>query len=49
MYFGVARDGEGKLEAHVWLRAGYVNVVGGERAANFRVLKTFPETSQPAS
>jgi len=49
MYYGVARDGEGKLEAHVWLRAGYVNVVGGERAANFRVLKTFPETSQPTS
>jgi hypothetical protein len=45
IYYGVARGYEGKMEAHVWLRAGGVNVVGGERAVNFRVLKTFPETA----
>ena len=45
IHYGVARDREGKLQAHVWLLAGDVNVVGGEGAANFRVLKTFPETA----
>lgn len=44
IHYGVKRDREGKPEAHVWLLAGDVSVVGGERAANFRVLKTFPET-----
>lgn len=46
MYYGVAHTTEGNLEAHVWLVADGVNVVGAERAANFRVLKTFPDTGE---
>jgi hypothetical protein len=42
MYYGVARSREGELEAHVWLMTGDRYVVGGESAANFHVLKTFP-------
>jgi hypothetical protein len=42
IYYGVAHSSEGELEAHVWLMTGDRYVVGGESAANFRVLKTFP-------
>lgn len=46
MYYGVAHSPEGVLEAHVWLMTGDRYIVGGETAANFRVLKTFPAAPQ---
>lgn len=40
LHYGVARGGE-RLTAHVWVRWGEVDVVGGEQAAAFRELASF--------
>ncbi len=40
LYYG-ARAGE-TLDAHVWVRLGDVDVVGGEEAPPYAVLATFP-------
>ena len=34
--------GSGRLEAHVWVRAGGEIIMGGEQAADFAELATFP-------
>jgi hypothetical protein len=49
MYYGVAHSPEGVLEAHVWLMTGDRYIVGGETAAGFKVVKTFPSAAQPPS
>jgi hypothetical protein len=36
------RPGSGRLEAHVWISVGGETVMGGEQAANFAELATFP-------
>jgi hypothetical protein len=41
LYYGVAQDDEIGLHAHVWVRAGELDVIGGERAGRFAVLATF--------
>ena len=42
LYYGVAPDTKGGLAAHVWVREGEVDIVGGEFASRFAVLATFP-------
>ena len=42
LYYGAAQDGRRGLHAHVWVRDGDVDVVGGETASHYAVLATFP-------
>ena len=42
LYYGAAPDDEKGLAAHVWVRDGDVDVIGGEIASRFAVLTTFP-------
>jgi hypothetical protein len=42
LYYGVAKSGDGALEAHVWVRAGALPVVGCGAAPRFTLLTTFP-------
>jgi hypothetical protein len=42
LYYGAARDSGTDLSAHVWVRAGDVDVVGCEIASRFALLATFP-------
>jgi hypothetical protein len=46
LYFGAAPDSRDGLAAHVWVRDGEIDVIGGETAASFRVLATFPSPSE---
>ena len=45
LYYGAAPDEQGHLSAHVWVRDGEFDVVGGEVAINYAVLATFPSQS----
>jgi hypothetical protein len=45
LYYGVAQDDQNGLHAHVWVRDGDVDVIGGEMAYRFAVLATFPRES----
>ena len=42
LYYGAAPDDQDGLSAHVWVRDGDVDIVGGEIASQFAVLATFP-------
>ena len=42
LYYGAAQDDRAGLSAHVWVRDGDVDVVGGEIAYRFAILATFP-------
>ena len=42
LYYGAAQDDWSGLCAHVWVRDGNVDVIGGEIACRFAVLATFP-------
>jgi hypothetical protein len=42
LFFGAAPDGESGLAAHVWVRSGDFDVVGGKLATRFAVLASFP-------
>jgi hypothetical protein len=42
LYYGAAQDGQSGLHAHVWVRDGDFDVIGGEIANNFATLVTFP-------
>jgi len=42
IYYGVAKTAAGALEAHVWVRAGSLAVVGCAAAPRFTLLTTFP-------
>jgi hypothetical protein len=43
LHYGAAHDEERGLAAHVWVKDGDVDVTGGEVAARFALLATFPE------
>lgn len=45
LYFGAAINDPKGLSAHVWVRDGEVDVLGGEVASEFAVLTTFPPAS----
>jgi hypothetical protein len=47
LYYGAAPDGEKGLSAHVWIRDGDVDVIGGEIADRFAILAKFPATPVP--
>jgi hypothetical protein len=42
LYYGAAQDDLSGLHAHVWVRDGNVDVIGGEIAHRFAILATFP-------
>jgi hypothetical protein len=42
LYYGAASDDQRNLSAHVWVRDGDVDVIGGELASRYAVLTTFP-------
>jgi hypothetical protein len=42
LYYGAAQDDRSGLHAHVWVRYGEMDVIGGEIAHRFVVLATFP-------
>ena len=42
LFYGAAFDDGGGLIAHVWVKDGDRNIVGGEIASRFTVLATFP-------
>jgi hypothetical protein len=42
LYFGVERKPDGHLGAHVWVRDGEIDIVGGEGAKRFKPLVHFP-------
>lgn len=44
LYYGAAPNQQQGLSAHVWVRDGDIDVVGGEIASAFAVLATFPPT-----
>ena len=46
LYYGAAQDDVGGLHAHVWVRDGDVDVIGGEIAHCFATLTTFPPQNQ---
>jgi len=41
LHYGVKRDAEGELAAHVWVRSGPLDVVGCENADDYRLLAVF--------
>ena len=45
LYYGAAQDDRSGLHAHVWVRDGDVDVVGGEIAHLFSVLAAFPPSA----
>ena len=42
LYYGAAQDDRSGLYAHVWVREGDIDVIGGEIANHFAILATFP-------
>jgi transglutaminase superfamily protein len=49
LYYGAAQDDQSGLHAHVWVRDGDVDVIGGDMADRFAVLATFPRGSSEMS
>ena len=45
LHYGVAIDGQKGLQAHVWISHRGQDVMGGEAAAGFKCLLTYPEQS----
>ncbi len=42
LYFGAAMGADSELAAHVWVKAGQIEVVGCQEAPGFAVLATYP-------
>jgi hypothetical protein len=42
LYYGAAQEDRTGLCAHVWVRDGEIDVIGGEIAHRFAILATFP-------
>jgi len=49
LFYGASLKPDGALSAHVWVRAGEIDVVGCTNASDFAVLARFPEPDQPAA
>jgi hypothetical protein len=49
IYYGAAQIPDDGLTAHVWVRAGALDVVGCETASQYALLATFPPTSDGLS
>jgi hypothetical protein len=48
LYYGAAPDDQRGLSAHVWVRDGDVDVIGGEIASRYAELATFPSRGGPS-
>ena len=48
LYYGAAQDNQSGLFAHVWVRDGDVDVIGGKNASRFAVMTTFPPLAKPS-
>lgn len=48
LYYGANQDDQSGLYAHVWVRDGDVDVIGGEIANKFAILATFPPQNPDA-
>jgi Transglutaminase-like superfamily len=46
LYYGAATGDRTGLSAHVWVRDGDVDVIGGDIADRFAILATFPPQSE---
>jgi hypothetical protein len=46
LYYGATQDDRSGLQAHVWVRDGDVDVIGGEVADRFALLTTFPQEAR---
>jgi len=42
LHYGIGRDPDGELAAHVWISAGEDIVIGGEQASAFRAVTAYP-------
>lgn len=49
LYYGAAPDDRRGLSAHVWVRDGEIDVVGGEFASLYATLATFPPQVDPGT
>jgi hypothetical protein len=47
LYFGVAKDPDGNLKAHAWLRSGTQMVTGAAGRKQFTVVATFADIQNP--
>jgi hypothetical protein len=47
LHYGVAQEPASGLKAHVWVSLDGVDVIGGEEAAKFSCLATFPPLPSP--
>jgi hypothetical protein len=45
LYYGAAQNDRNGLYAHVWVRDGEFDVIGGEIADRFAILTTFPSNA----
>jgi hypothetical protein len=45
LYYGAASGDERGLSAHVWVRDGDLDIIGGEIASDYAVLATFPPST----
>jgi hypothetical protein len=45
--YGIRRDDDGELAAHVWARSGDMDVIGCENAADFQLVKSFEAAGTP--
>lgn len=43
LYFGLAKDGEGQIKAHAWVRSGAKILTGAKGHQDYRVVATFAE------
>ena len=43
LYFGLAKDSDGKLQAHAWVRSGEKILTGAQGHHDYRVVATFAE------
>jgi hypothetical protein len=49
LFYGAAPNLDEGMSAHVWVRDGDTFVIGGEIAANFAILATYPAIDKPAA
>ncbi|HEX8669451.1 MAG TPA: lasso peptide biosynthesis B2 protein [Allosphingosinicella sp.] len=47
LHYGVAKPRTGRMAAHVWVTVGGRSVVGGEEAADYACVGTFPPGGVP--
>lgn len=48
LFYGAGLTSDNELSAHVWVRAGELDVVGCGNASDFAILARFPEPDRPA-